>query len=274
MRGTVTALVVVLLVMIAALVRCCNERTGLESRLADCIENGGAAEGIPLIIEGRSAGDWIQFSTLPTEQKCDPADVNFRPAVLFQFGEYSSEPDLYFSQIWIYKGGSPTPEVIEKEDAAGGVPLPWINIVAEYDDRPDPPMDPDAVFALYPDSGLPSTCTPGNCTSAMCSRNRTIHGGMEDVQAVMTYWPGEAGYTMKAEQPKDDGGGILAPCLGNHYRFTLPDPVRVEVYEPVHPDAGTPTTYDPGEVDSIVVKTAEEGPPEKEEMQLPPWPWP
>ena len=274
MRASLTTLAVVLLLVLVALIRCCTERTALEARLAECLENGGSTGGTPLIIEGRAAGDWIQFSTLPGEAPCDPAAVTYRPAVLFQFGDYASEPDLEFWEIWIYSKGSVSPIRIPREDKDSGMPLPWINIVSKYEGRPDPPIDPDEIFSLYPDSGLPSTCTPGNCTSAFCARNRTLHGDMDDVQAVMTYWPGASGYRMEAEQPKDDDGVILTPCLGNHYRFTLPDSLRVEVYKPAYPSAGTPTTYYAGEVDSIVVKTQEDTTPEKDEVQPAPWPRP
>lgn len=283
MRASLSTCVVLILLLLVLLIRCCDNRKELQAELDRCSEEledclspdggksggGAASTHAHLIIEGRSAGDWIQFASLPTDESCDPSAVNYRPAVLFQFGEYLAGPDTYFDRILVYKTGETVPQVFEKEDAATGEPLRWFNIVSEYADRPDPPIDPDEIFGLYPDSGL-----PGGCEDAPCERNRTIHGDMKDVQAVMTYWPGVNGYTMHAEQPKHTTGSLKDPCGSNRYEFTFHDRFRVEVYAPAFPSAGSPTVFSLGTVDSIVVETEVDPDPTKDEMQEPPWPRP
>lgn len=264
-----SALGLLCLIFFLALIQCCREKDRLEEELQDCQQASGDEGGSApanLIIENSDAGEWIDFSNAFTFDPTDPDDectgdqLVYRPGVLFQFGNYRVKSAYAYDHISIY-------------ETSGAVTTygdwVWIDIVSEYPDHRDPPIEPDEALGLYPNEGLPST----HCeidTADWCLRSRLISGFMNDVKALMTYWQGEQGYGIAAVQTKD-------VCSGNEFRFAFNNKFRVDVYQPSDPftttSMGTPTTFALGTVDSIKVFVNTTGT-TKNETQPPPWPYP
>jgi len=147
--------------------------------------------------------------------------------ILFQLGAYDrigADPDRLVVEIW---NGDRNPIRLGPKNFS------WLDVVPVKDRlNPNParPMQKKDSCALAP--GLCGDSGEDRCEVLegvvdyplkKCLRGRTLHREFRPV-AVLTYWSGQKGYSMTAEQAP-----VAAGEKANHmrYAFALHDPVRV-----------------------------------------------
>jgi hypothetical protein len=220
-----------------------------------------------LFIADNALGSWIAINNtfaMPDMANRTAGTNYFWAGVLLQIGDYPAAPNtrptrFEFDYVAFSKAGQGVhPPLRRSNDPAQ---IFWVNIVSKRDNAALP-MDSAEVANLYPSSGA-DPCAGSTVPDTRCLRGMMIHGGMERVMGVVTYWQGKQGYQLETAQKADD--------QGNSYLFKLLDEFEVEIFDL---SSGTPTSvgkYPVGAIDRIEV-AGRVGPPSEGDKMDPPWP--
>jgi len=253
----------VLLVLLALTPIACNK----QEASAPAATTQTQAKG-ELVIEDNALGAWITLNNTFALPPLNTRDQNKHygwAGVLLQIGDFPALPNtqpprFQFEKLYFSKGDSVVGAPLERGSYANK--QFWVNIVAQRSDY-EAPMQPTNVALLCPWPSR-SYCTAPAGVDPRCLRDGKIHGGMDPVLGIVTYWQGTQGFELKAVQP--------SPELGSSYTFKLLDDFAIDVYTVENDGTATQdTTYAAGTVDRITVAKRVFGPSDGDK-QDPPWP--
>jgi hypothetical protein len=245
--------------------------------LAQLACNGGGGNEQPpsqtasakgeLFIQDNALGSWMAINNsfaMPEMANRTSGTNYYWAGVLLQIGDYPAAPNtrptrFEFDYIAFSKSGKEVRPPIRRTDDSNQVF--WVNIVSKRDNAA-PPMAAGDIAHLYPSPGG-DPCAGSTVPDTRCLRGMMIHGGMERVMGIVTYWQGKHGYQLETVQKADD--------QANQYLFKLLDDFEVEIFDLSSGTPDTLGTYHAGDIDRIEV-AGREGPPSDGDHSDPPWP--
>jgi uncharacterized protein YkuJ len=223
-----------------------------------------------LVIEDNALGAWIAMNNtfaMPTLASRDPHKHYYWAGILLQIGDYpvlpgTQPPRFEFDQLYFSKEGKVVGTPLMKGSYTNK--KFWVNVVAKRDTDYVAPLTDHDVAALYPGTNPAPLCADATASDSRCLRGNKIHGGMEPVTGIVTYWQGSNGFSLNAVQEAED--------LGSKYTFGLLDDFAVDIYDLASTGAATLVkSYTYGEVDRITVAKRAFGPSDGDRLD-PPWP--
>lgn len=244
---------------------------------AVALTHAGCEKSPKLVIEDHLAGSWIAINNqfaVPEPADQESGKKYEWSGILLQVGDYVGDvdPQCHFLEVAFFKNGTAVGSSLHRTGFADKTF--WVNIVSKPRDASYvDPMKPDHVLALLPGAypaGHPcAAIETSSCYSpdqSGCLRSRKLHGAMERVTGVITYWQGAQGYDLLARQPD--------PTRGTGFELRLKDGFKVDVYTIDASGTVSPReSHSYGEIDLIKVAVSCEGP-ENGDKQDPPWPPP
>ena len=180
-----------------------------------------------LFIQDNALGAWTVVNNtfaMPDLASRATGTIYYWAGVLLQIGDFPAAPDtrptmFEFERIAFSKAGVEVRPPLLRGNYSNQVF--WVNIVSKRDNAASP-MAAEDVANLYPSAGA-DPCAGAVVPDIRCLRGMKIHGGMDRVIGVVTYWQGNQGFWLETVQRGTD--------QGNQYTFKLLDDFEVEVFE-------------------------------------------